>query len=90
MVRRHTRKMDVSLIGMGLRHKSDDEPDDIAILMGYNAGFPEMLEEKPRQHRGHRSSSPPSVDDGDDLVIVRCHDVPKFDVAHYEQVSSVD
>ena len=66
----HTKEVDIGLVGKGLRNESDDEPYDMSIIHGDEAGGVEVDEEGFGEHCGHRPTTPPFIYDRDYRLIV--------------------
>src|SRR5919204_5052846 len=69
-VRPDADEVHVGLVRIRLRQETADEPDELAVLLGDEAGVAEVLEEEPRQHRAHRAAAPPGVEVWRDARVV--------------------
>jgi hypothetical protein len=61
----HSQKVDVCLIGKGLRNKPDEEGYNLAIIYGDKAGRKEVDEEEFWEHCGHLPTTPPFINNCD-------------------------
>ncbi len=68
--RMDTEKMDIGLVGIGLRNEPDEECDDLTINNSGEAGGPEVDEEESGQHGRHRPTTPPCINDRNDRLII--------------------
>ena len=66
----HAEEVDVGLVGKGLRNETDEEPNDLTIINGREAGRAEVDEEELGKHGSHRPTTPPCINNRDDRLIV--------------------
>ena len=70
LVRRDADEMDVGLRRARLRPEAGEEPAELTVALGREAGVREVLEEQPGEHAGHMTAAPPVVDDGEHHRVV--------------------
>ncbi len=64
-------EMDVRLVGMGLRPEAAEKACNLPVVVHHERRVAEMDEEELRQHRRHRPTAPPLIDDADHEAVIR-------------------
>ena len=67
-------EVNIGLTRMRLRHKADQECDDLIVFFDREAGILKMREEQPGQQPGHLPTAPPLVDDCDNRRVIALAD----------------
>ncbi len=66
-----TDEVDVPLVGVGLRAEAAEEAGKLAVVVHHERRVAEVDEEELREHRRHRTATPPLIDDADHGGVVR-------------------
>src|ERR687886_2076262 len=69
-------EVDISFAFPGLGDEANQEADELSILLHGEACVPEVLEEEPGKQPSHVPASPPLVNHGDGLLVVRLANCP--------------